>query len=1386
MAITVIDIIKPKTSDFKVVDMADVDCAQDSLSSTQDLDFGIVMKDGTLQKISKDDIVNLIIDRATELGLLSRTINGLSTYSVVNWSTAWNFTKDQVTYTPVNIPHTCNQSDGLSKSMYRGKTWYTKELSVDNSANSKTFYLIFESAGQKSTLYVDNEEVTSYAGGYTPFIAQLPTLATGSHTITIMCDNTADIDLIPVSADFNFNNGLHKNVYLLTQSLIGFDAVTYGYDRFHVIPSVVSITDVNSLTATVSIKVKAKINNAHNKSLNGKVICTLTDKATGKNVFSDEITVILSATGNYDYMLENTIESITLWNGIKNPQLYTITLKLYVYDMLIDTVSTSIGFRKISLDEVNGFMLNDKAYPLRGTAVHQDYPNSMSAMSNTEFDVDYTIIRELGCTVVRLAHYPHSDYAFKKCDELGLIVQTEVPWVNHCGINATQTYYDCIKDNVTSMITNYFNHTSIVFWGLSNELNGTHWAGGGDPQGGYSYSKALEWNNLLYTHAKTLDSSRFVGFVAHPNTFNSTPSKSTEWSADWIGLNLYYGWYYGDFSGLSTTLDSYHTNRPFLSLTEYGAGANPDTHSEDPMSTTNTGTGGAIHDEEYQNLFHESHLEQIQSKPWLVFTSIWVLFDFAVSGRNEGGMPYMNDKGIVTRDRKTKKDSFFLYKAAWNSEPMVYITSRRFTSIRPDTIKIKVYANTDSVSLYREDGTTLVATMSAATKCGVVWEFENVKFTSSTSNETFIVKGVKNGVTVSDSVTFYHNIPQTNYVYHVDVDFIGSNDNLSVVDKMGRATVTLDGFSGTETSGFNADGYLDNTTGTGVVTLTNLNMNGLTGPIEIGMELDKFLFTTFNHRGRFMLMSDNILDCYIVCNEDAKKYFAIEHIADGDTDPTVGRSSQLSTQHTYSNITVVLKFDDVSQPCSSISYTRFNSSGIPEEVTLVELTDYNDISAKYPVSHFTRAANLCDTIYLLNRAAKDRPIKSAIKRFFIRTEDTTTVRHITAVYTASAPAIGDSLDISLVQVTLHNTDGTSEQVTDFTIAETDLVLKDGSNIFVINYDDLTCELNVVVSSLTITKQPVDITANACESVQFSVDVIGTDITYQWQYSSSGSTSWSDSAGETTNTLTVEALGVRNGRKYRCVVSNGDKTLTSNQATLTVVTPTSSSYYDFGRKIAYVPLAELNENSTILVTLEGFSYPSKETVAGTHMVSSKSPNNSAGSCGAVIQLNSVTYEAFYLAMNDTPSSQLSTTRYSKVFNASASLLSTKSLTILMSRETFKTNYDVVSDYPAISSPGVLQKNSGYLFINTGDGPDVVAHNPNYYATSQELTDAITNGEQYYNFNSLKISTLKVWKDTKYTSIPDALESTIQADIDIRVDNNGLPYNAGTSGDLVCSI
>lgn len=486
--------------------------------------------------------------------------------------------------------------------------------------------------------------------------------------------------------------------------------------------------------------------------------------------------------------------------------------------------------------------------------------------------------------------------------------------------------------------------------------------------------------------------------------------------------------------------------------------------------------------------------------------------------------------------------------------------------------------------------------------------------------------------------------------------------------------------------------------------------------------------------------------------------------------------------------------------CTHANANQPSTSGLEDLLTYCK-------TVKIRVETFTKAARIKtpmyqagygDSMFRIMPDGNARILQlddTSIEKIFARAADlgllTKIQSHITAVYKKDFCVMGEGLDRSFLEVTLHYMDQTSRIITDYTISEGNLTFTQGENVFTIVYEDMTCTITIIAHEsaddrLQISKQPADRTVAICNDAAFSIGTTGKDVTYQWYYRRNpGSQNWLIIDDATSNTLIVEALGCRDKRQYKCIISDsyGDS-LESDVVTLTVSNP-ASGYYDFGGKIAYVPLSGITEDSTILIGLEGFSNPSKEIEDGRAMITSKSADNINGTCGVYLAPNKEK-TAFVMAMNLTPAvQQTNVPRSSAKLDAGVNVLASYPLKLLMCKGVYKSSYDTPLDIATIAATGVLQKNPGYLYINTSDGAIATANNPDHYKTAQELSAAISNGEQYYNYDELKISMLKVWVDTKYTSIPEALASEVAADIDIRIGDDGLPYNAGTSGDLICS-
>lgn len=487
--------------------------------------------------------------------------------------------------------------------------------------------------------------------------------------------------------------------------------------------------------------------------------------------------------------------------------------------------------------------------------------------------------------------------------------------------------------------------------------------------------------------------------------------------------------------------------------------------------------------------------------------------------------------------------------------------------------------------------------------------------------------------------------------------------------------------------------------------------------------------------------------------------------------------------------------------CTHANANQPSIAGLEDLITYCKTT-------KVRVETFTKAARLKAPVYYagqgetLFRVMPNGIVKmlslddESIGKLFARAAElgllTKTQSHITAVYNKDFCIMGEELDLSLLEVTLHYMDQTTKVITNYTITETNRVFVEGNNVFTIVYDDMTYKLTIFAyasadEKLRITSQPTNTTVDICNNATFSIGAAGKDITYQWYYRrSSTSTVWSTIDGATNSTFDIEGLGCRNNRQYKCIVTDShNESIESNIVTLTINNP-ASSYYDFGRKIAYVPVSAINENSTILVGLEGFSNPAKEFEDGRSMFTSKAPNNTNGACGVYFAPNGEK-TFFVMAMNLTPVVQQSNVpRSSAKLDANVNTLLSYPLKLLMWKGLYKSSYDNPVDVATIAATGTLQKNSGYLYINTSDKTTATTNNPEYYTTAQELSNALTNGDLYYNYDILKISMLKIWVNNKYTTILDALASTVTPDVDIQIGNDGLPYNAGTSGNLICSL
>ncbi len=633
-------------------------------------------------------------------------------------------------FATVTLPHTMNAANGTGViPLERGDAYYRHVLELTEADLADDYILQFEQAGQTVEVSLNGTLLHKNRCGYTPFAVKLEGLQAGRNEVLIHTDNRNDNNRIPNSGDFNFCNGVYGRAYLIRGGLY-FDPLVYGIDKAHVIPLSVKQDGVRFGFAT---SVFSKVGGG-----TAEIVMTLKD-ADGQEILKQSSPLALAA-GNNEFYREYTFGSPILWQGKENPYLYTVNVSLRYDGRTFDSLRIPYGFRDIQLPYSSGdnlLRLNGKKVSLRGVSYHQDSPGVAVAMTDEDRHRDQEIMLELGFNWLRCAHYPHNVREFADYDRIGMMCQTEIPWVN--GFTNSPQFEENVMTFTHDMINNLYNHPSIILWGLSNEIF-------------YSWSgpECIRVHNDAYTLARRLDPYRPVGHVEREQEVRNGASNGL--ISDWYGNNTYPGWY--SRTTFENTKDGVTDTQVLAKfylhgITEYGYGGNPFQHNSDFMTLhpgdkknktgTSNDTGGHLHPEEYQTLGHIYSWNKIAGTPEgrrLTFTSLWILFDFAVGSRNEGETPGINDKGLVTRDRKTRKDAFYFYKCVWNPEPEVHIMSSRWSERDTEDIAITVFSNAALVVLYRNGKEIQRLDKPTDTINNVVWKFDPVPFTEEAHNGT--------------------------------------------------------------------------------------------------------------------------------------------------------------------------------------------------------------------------------------------------------------------------------------------------------------------------------------------------------------------------------------------------------------------------------------------------------------------------------------------------------------------------------------------------------------------------------------------------------------------------------------------------------------------------
>ena len=588
---------------------------------------------------------------------------------IYSLNTKWAFSKEATTAPQampenwywVNLPHTWNAIDGQDGGgdYYRGTAYYAKELEKIDLPKADRYFLEINGANSSADVYVNGKAMAHHDGGYSTWRVDVTDVLTDKTLIVVAVDNAPNEEIYPQFADFTFYGGLYRNVNLICVSDSHFDLEYYGGPGIQVTPTMDGAEDPN---AKVEVKVWTK------NQKDGQLLCyTLKDKEG--NVVATQTTA--DTTANF------VIENVHRWNARKDPYLYTAEVVLTEGDKVLDNVSARFGCRTYEIDPERGFILNGKEYPLRGVSRHQDRWGIGNALLPEHHKEDMELICEVGATTIRLAHYQHDQYFYDLCDEYGQVVWAEIPYISRHLVGGRANTISQMKE----LITQNYNHTSIVVWGLSNEI--TMKTGGSDPD-------LLENHHILNDMVHEMDKTRLTTMAVVSMCGMDEPYVRIP---DVVSYNHYFGWYGGDTSMNGPWLDKFHAaypNQP-IGLSEYGCEA-LNWHTSDPKSGDYT--------EEYQAYYHEELIKQLFSRKYLWATHVWNMFDFGCDGRNEGGENGQNHKGLVTFDRKYKKDSFYAYKAWLSDDPFVHLCSKRYIDRVEDVTRITVYSNQPEVELF--------------------------------------------------------------------------------------------------------------------------------------------------------------------------------------------------------------------------------------------------------------------------------------------------------------------------------------------------------------------------------------------------------------------------------------------------------------------------------------------------------------------------------------------------------------------------------------------------------------------------------------------------------------------------------------------------------------
>lgn len=640
----------------------------------------------------------------------------------INWNQDWNFYKGELqeqidasgslhvqakTWEKVQLTHTWNALDGQDggNDYYQGIAWYQKKFDYKNELGdtAKEVFLRFGAVNKMAEVFCNGKKVGEHKGGFSVFTISLTDyIQDGENEILVKANNSNDLPIYPRQADFTFFGGIYRDVELISFTEEShFDVVSFGSDAIYVTPAVDGSVCVESYVIGTG-KIQAEVCDSE-----GKVVATASEKTT-----------ILSTSASQKVSLRMNVSNPEKWDGTENAYLYQV--HLFLTDLaddkkVIDELSTAIGFRDFFVDAEKGFFLNGNSYPLHGVCRHQDREDMGWAITEKEHNEDMELICEIGANTIRLAHYQQAPYFYDLCDQKGMVVWAEIPFISAYD-NRSEADQN-LRQQMQELVLQNYNHPSICFWGVANEIG----IGGESEQ---MYQMVRELNQM----AKELDPTRLTTIANVGMTKTSSPLFHI---TDVTSYNEYNGWYEGTVDEHGLFCDVHHAEIPDipLAISEYGADCLLKWHSGEPKVKDYT--------EEYQALVHEKAQQDFEKRPYIWATWLWNMFDFAADNRDEGGCKGRNNKGLVTFDRTVKKQAFYYYKACWSKEPFVYLCGKRFLKRVGETTNFTAYSNQEQVELWVNG--TFVETLSG----NRVFEFKNIAIEKE-NNEIVVYAGNAN------------------------------------------------------------------------------------------------------------------------------------------------------------------------------------------------------------------------------------------------------------------------------------------------------------------------------------------------------------------------------------------------------------------------------------------------------------------------------------------------------------------------------------------------------------------------------------------------------------------------------------------------------------------